>query len=254
MTALTLPSLESSNHLIDEFLSSGAISYAYQPVIDVVSRQVFAYEVFVRHLRGARSNILTALPMSPQHRFRLDLHGVNAVSTLLSLGHPCRYMLNIDADTFLCPNFTNEVKRVVTPERAKNILLEITSRSFIRPDNDDVAYNISSLAEYGFRVGIDSLGTKSSNLPLIGLDNVSFIKLDAWVSEGIENPRIASFATSMVEFANRSGMTVLAKDVESEDQSAMLLACGVNYQQGVYLGEPEDFKSSTLDDESAKKH
>lgn len=243
MKALTLPNLESSNHLIDDFLSSGSVHYVYQPVIDVTTSKVRAYEVFVRHIQGARSNILTALPMSPQHRFRLDLHGVNAVSNVLT-GNPeqdVAYMLNIDAETLLSPNFYNEVKSIVSQENAKRIMLEITSRTFIDPEHDDVIYNIKSLSEYGFSVGIDSIGTRSSNLPLIILTDISFIKLDSWLSENIENKRIQFFVKSIASFSEKSGVSIFSKDIESKKQSDIMRDCNVVLQQGVYFSEPEVF-------------
>lgn len=249
MKALTLPSLDSSNHLIDEFLSSGAIHYVYQPVINVETSEVLAYEVFVRHSREARSNILLSLPMSPHHRFRLDLHGVNAVSARLDFsGAPLeQYMLNIDAETLLSPNFFSEVKRIVSPENAKKILIEITSRVSVNYDDDDVVYNISSLAEYGFKVGIDGMGTTSSNLPLIVLSGISFMKLDSWLSENIKNNRVAHLVSSLADFSKKADLKVIAKDVETKEQSDMLLDCGVVYQQGFHVSPPDAFERGDAD-------
>lgn len=238
MKALTIPNLESSNHLIDDFLSSGAIHYAYQPIVDVVTSGVLAYEVLVRHSRNAKSSILLSLPMSPQHRFRLDLHGVHAVSCLFDskVDDGSFYLLNVDAETLLSPNFFGEVKRVMSPEKAKRTLIEITSRSSVSQDDDDVIYNTSSLAEYGFRVGIDGLGSRVSNLPLITLDSITFIKLDSWVSENINIDRVAYFAASLADFSSKSGLMIMAKDVETKEQSDTFLSCGITYQQGFYIG------------------
>lgn len=245
MKEQTLPNLASSNNLVDEFLSSGSIHYVYQPIIDVTHSVVTEYESLVRHVRGARSNVITILPMSPMHRFRLDVYGISRCAEMMANDSTDnRYVINMDSETLLSPNFANEVKRVLPEHMARRISLEITSRNSINIDNEEVIYNLESLSEYGIQFGVDGIGIQSCNLPLITLKEITFIKLDAWITSQIENPRISGFATSMAQFCEKSGLRLLAKDVESEKQSKILLECGIRYQQGRLFGEPFDIGAS----------
>lgn len=214
---------------------------AFQPIVDVLKRDVFAYEALVRGLNGETAHeVLQNVDNENRYWFDQECRR-KAITVAARLG----------VGTVLSINFMpNAVYRAESCIRAtlavctelrfptNRIMFEVTESEQVR----DSAHLQAIFKEYrrlGFLTAIDDFGSGFSDLKLLADFQPDMIKLDLALTRGIDSSRPRrSIVTALLGACRELDISVVAEGVETLDEYRTLLDLGVTLQQGYLFAKP----------------
>lgn len=121
---------------------------------------------------------------------------------------------------------------------ASRVVIELIESEGIE-NYDEVSRFIAEIKELGCRVAIDDFGTGYSNFTHLMHLNADYLKIDGSIIQRINDDRNSELITrTLVDFARRLGMETIAEYVDSQAVLDKVVALGVDYSQGFFLGEP----------------
>lgn len=215
---------------------------AFQPIVDLSTRSVFAYEALVRSKGGeSAAGILSQVNESNRYRFDQAIR-VRAIELAT------RLQLNTHLSINFLPNAVYRPETCIraTLEAAKlyhfpveRIIFEVTEGEHI----EDKAHLAGIIAEYkrqGFKTAIDDFGAGYSGLNLLAEFQPDFIKLDLALVRNIQHDRVKqAILHGIMTVCYEVGIEIIAEGIESEAECKFLATAGIRYMQGFYFAKPE---------------
>jgi len=218
------------------------ITMAYQPIVDIKSRSVYAYEALVRGKDGSGAGEILGR-VTDENRYRFDQTcRVKAIEIAARLGIKTRLSIN-----FL-PNAVYDPKsciRATLEEAARHqfpveqIMFEVTESEPVR----DPVHLQGIFNEYrnrGFITAIDDFGAGFAGLNLLSQFSPDIIKLDMGICQGIADDRVKrAIAEGIISTAISLDITVIAEGIERKEDLQALAEMGVSLFQGYLFAKPE---------------
>ena len=223
-------------------LNERRIVMAFEPVVDVRSREAAFYECLVR-MEQADGQVLLAPDIVPVAEklglIRLVDHRVlELVVEELATSPNVQLSLNISPDTTMDPDWWASIESLMRayPGVASRLIVEITETVAIQ-DIDDVRGFVTRLKNYGSRIAIDDFVagyTSFRNLRKLGVD---IVKIDgAFVQNIARSADDRAFVQTLIDLARRLQIKTVAEWVQDEDAATMLRDWGCDYIQGRLIG------------------
>jgi diguanylate cyclase (GGDEF)-like protein/PAS domain S-box-containing protein len=146
---------------------------------------------------------------------------VNVSGRLAASGHLCRTVLAAAGD--------------FPPNR---LTVEMTERVMVHAGAAVIA-DMQRLADHGIGIAIDDFGTGFASLTYLQRFPVTMVKIDQSFVAGLgHNPRDEAIVRAVTTLGASLDMAVVAEGVETEAQSAALLATGCPLAQGFLFSRP----------------
>lgn len=220
-----------------------ALRMAYQPIVDVTRRTVFAWEALVRGPEGQPAGwVLDRITPETLYRFDQTCR-VLAIATAAKLGLGDA-MLSIN----FIPNAVYEPASCIrlTLAAADKVGLPVDRLMFELTESErivDPQHALSILAYYqrrGFVTAVDDFGAGFAGLQLLVQFQPQVLKLDMELVRGIDHHRARQAVVGgVLRIAGELGATVIAEGVETEGEYAWLRAAGVRLFQGYWFARPQ---------------
>ena len=216
---------------------------AFQPIVDMRTRSVFAYEALVRGPAGqGAASILETVNTTNRYAFDQGCR-VKAIDLASGLGLAERgALLSIN---FL-PNAVYEpaacIRLTLATARRNGfpldrLLFEFTESE--RVEHGHLGRIIAAYKALGFRTAIDDFGAGYSGLTLLAKFQPDIVKLDMELIRDIDTDRVKRLLVGgMVGVCREIGVEVLAEGIETLGEHRTLLDLGVSLQQGFLLARP----------------
>ena len=218
-----------------------------QPIVDVRSKEVIAFEVLVRIRDGelmvpAGEFIEAAeeLGMAKELDREVFRKGLAHYATV-SAKHPrARLFFN------LFPRSFNDLAWVRgIPELARNagvpcdkLVLEITEREAL-PNLTQVRAALEELRASKISVALDDFGSGFSSFLYLKYLSIDYVKIEgSFVRNMVADERDRIIVEQINSMAHRFGLKTVAEFVEDAETAKMLVEIGVDYAQGYYFGRP----------------
>jgi EAL domain-containing protein (putative c-di-GMP-specific phosphodiesterase class I)/CheY-like chemotaxis protein len=222
---------------IRRVIDSGELEIAFQPIVDLDSREVVGYEALSR---------FSGEPERGPDAWFAEAHevGLGSELELFAIRIACERSCALPDGVFMAVNVSP-----VTAERpdllallaacsVDHVVLEVTEHARVE-DYPRFRVAIARVRELGATLAVDDAGAGFASLRHILELDAELIKLDGSLTKSLEaDPRRRSLASALIEFGRESGATVLAEHIESELQLNELRRLGVRYGQGYHLGRP----------------
>lgn len=216
-------------------------SMAFQPIVDVNSRMIFAYEALVRGTQGGgAAKVLGAVTDDNRYAFDQACR-VKAVELAARLGMDTHVSIN-----FL-PNAVYEAATCIraTLQAAERynfpthrLIFEITENERV-VDRGHLKRIITEYRRQGFMTAIDDFGAGYSGLNLLAEFQPDIIKLDMELVRHIDtNPVRQAIVSGILGVCNNLGIGVVAEGVETPGELQHLRKAGVSLFQGYLLARP----------------
>ncbi|MDO8963677.1 MAG: GGDEF domain-containing phosphodiesterase [Coriobacteriia bacterium] len=225
-------------------IENGEVTTLVHPVYDLSDFTIIGYEALSRGPAGEfeRPDKLFKVAYDADLVLRLErLCRQKAIRAAGALPEGRLLFLNIEPEAIADPELRDVMFTAlladseITPDR---IVLEITERTAI---NDFASFRstLEYLRALGFKVAVDDAGAGYGSLQVLAEVKPEWLKVDMSLVRGIDADEIrAQLMSSMVTFADRVGVRLIAEGIETAEELAKLLELGVGYGQGFLFTRP----------------
>ncbi|MCG9874636.1 MAG: EAL domain-containing protein [Leptospiraceae bacterium] len=259
--------MEKPQNWIDwrNYIETGNLFPAFQPVVSIESGLVYGYEVLgriehTRNIAGMEKKVESSLgnffltypnkSYSSESFLRLKKSVDEEIRRLaiekfareaepqaslflnISPSSIFSYMEIINKDLPLTIQLTR--KHGINPER---IIVEITEERI--DGNIEVLKPIIDIyRSEGFRIAVDDVGSESSNLDRIGLFHPDIIKVDLqMIRRSVFSRNFKEILFTLSKLGESLGSSLLFEGIEKEDELYNALNYGSRFLQGYYFSE-----------------
>lgn len=222
---------------LDRIIEGQNLDFAYQPIVDPRTLEVFGYEALcrARHPIFRNPTVLFEAALQAGSLWALGRAVRQAATALLHrLPDDTKLFVNLHPGEVEDPELVSFGK----PELASRLIFEITERASI-PDFGRFQEMTHELVSRGFQFAIDDLGAGYASLNAVALLTPEFIKIDMAMVRGVHNaPNRARLIRRIVDFANDIGIRLIAEGIETEGEARAIAELGCHLAQGFFYGRP----------------
>lgn len=224
--------------------SGGLVTSSYQPIVDLESGEVVAYEALARGPVGSELaspdqmfDEARRLQVMPELDLACRVAALTGARTA-GLTSPWTLFVNTEPETA-------ERTLVSTPDdplpdadsRAVRVMVELTERA-LTSDPVQLLRLVDRIRARGWGIALDDVGTDRGSLALLPLLHPDVIKLDLRLIQQQPTAQIAEIVGAVNAEAERAGTTVLAEGIETVEHVLTARSLGATLGQGWFFGRP----------------
>ena len=239
--AVDLPRTAAADTL-DAVLASGGVRSVFQPIVEIDTGRVVAYEALARGPEGPleRPDQLFGAARAAARLAELDQACRTAAlrgAVEQGLTAPLTLFVNVEPEVLdQAPVETLLGLASAAPGRLR-VVLEITERALAaRPA--ELLRTVARVRSVGWGVAVDDVGAEPMSLAFMPLLRPDVVKLDLRLVQERPGPDVAEIMNAVNAYAERTGAVVLAEGIEHEQHLAMARGLGATLGQGWYFGRP----------------
>ena len=226
-------------HLIDNNL----FSYHFQPIVDVRTGDVIAYEALMRTDKSIGMRPLEVLGYAAQLKRLYDVEKLTMRNTLdmaykhQDALHTRKLFVNSIPAHMLTDEDWNELEAQYG-ELMEKLVIELTEQSEPSPEMLEVVHR--RLGKNHMQLAIDDYGTGYSNTSNLVKYKPNVVKIDRALIEDINTkPKMQKLVGGLIEFMHENGYLALAEGVETYDEMKTMIRLGSDLLQGFYVSRPK---------------
>lgn len=231
---------------ISKIVSQKDIKLLAQPIIDVETSEIKAWEMLTRGPKGTvLESPLQLFSVARQTGLLYELEMIVLEKTLelmKSTGSYHDFFINFTPLTLGNGRFVRDVKKSLSKYKSiapSQITIEITERDSIEAIKDFV-FNIKVLRTMGFRIAVDDTGSGYASLNTISEVMPDIIKIDRSVIQNIDKNSVKeSMLKGLLLVAKETGSLVVAEGIESAEEALVLSRNKVDLAQGFFYARPK---------------
>jgi EAL domain-containing protein (putative c-di-GMP-specific phosphodiesterase class I)/GGDEF domain-containing protein len=229
---------------IAEILAREQVYSVFQPIVDLDSDAVVAYEALVRGPVGdlQRPDALFAAAAAAGRLQDLDeLCQFTALRGAISTGifAPLTLFINVEPEVVEPARLDRLLAIAEQSPGRLQLMLEITERALaVRPA--DLLATVQRLRTAGWRIALDDVGSDDLSLAFMPLLQPDVIKLDMALVQHRPGRKFAEFMNAINSYAERTGCLILAEGIENAVHLAQAHALGATLGQGWWFGRPAE--------------
>ncbi|MCZ2807445.1 diguanylate cyclase [Modestobacter sp. VKM Ac-2983] len=227
---------------IDEVLAAGSVHSLYQPIVELDSGRVVAYEALARGPQGPlhTPDALFAAARSAGRLAELDALCRSAAlrgAVAAELAPPLTVFVNVEPQVLDSAPLEELLAVATSAPAGLRVVVEITERALAtRPA--DLLRAVERVREVGWGIALDDVGAESMSLAFMPLLRPDVVKLDLRLVQQRPGPAVAEIMNAVNGYAERTGALILAEGIEDEAHLAMARALGASLGQGWHFGRP----------------
>ena len=239
---LTAAQMEEAK-LVNEILDKNKINYYFQPIIDVRSGEIYAYEAL---MRVDTHPIIQPLVVIKYARLFNRLYDIEYATFHNVLDYINKHAASIKSDAKIFINSipgqrmkSKDMKEIA--EKAKNfagrLVVELTEQSEI--DEKELNLLKNDYIKVGFETAVDDYGSGYSNVNNLLRYMPDYVKIDRALLANIQDsPQKQHFVRNIIEFAHDNNILALAEGVETAEEVETVIKLGIDLVQGFYTARP----------------
>lgn len=215
----------------------------YQPIVDLESRSLVAYEALVRWQHPQRGLLAPDQFLAVAEESSL----IVPIGRLV-LGSVCRTLaenpdllvsVNISAVQLVDPGWMTDFVGAIDGLDPSRMNVEVTETAVLT-DLDRARSSLQQLRDLGIGIHVDDFGTGFSSISLLRDLPVTGLKLDrSFVQDIVSGSRAAeALSVGVAGLARGLELDAVAEGIETEEQAQRLLAQGWALGQGYLFGRP----------------
>ncbi|GBR01297.1 EAL domain-containing protein [Asaia lannensis] len=219
------------------------ITMAFQPIVDLSTRRIFAYEALVRGADGTGAQQILSR-VTPENRYAFDQKcRVTAITMAAELGLAERgallsinFLPNAVYEPSACIGTTLEAaERVNFP--TGNILFEFCENEAL--DTEHLLHILRTYDSMGFKTAIDDFGAGYAGLSLLSRFQPDYVKLDMELVRNIDTTPVKQvMMRHTIAMLDNLGVTPICEGIETAEEASILSEIGISLQQGYIYARP----------------
>lgn len=240
-------------YIMSKVISTKNIRLYGQPIINMATKQIQAWEMLTRGPEGTNLEMplrLFSVAQQTGHLYELEMIVIEKTFEKITETN-CQHLIFMNCTPLTLGNkrFVSNLKKVlcdfsmIDPTK---IIIEMTEQETVE-DMKHLTKNLKELRALGFRIALDDTGAGYSSLHSIGEILPEIIKIDRAVIENIhENPVSESMLMGIMLIADKVGSLVVAEGIEKIQEVNVLSQHKVDFVQGYYYARPALFNQQLL--------
>lgn len=217
---------------------------AFQPIVDVESKTVFAYEALVRGMEGQGAGWVLG-QVTPENRYRFDQScRVTAIQLAAELGLAqtgASLSINFMPGAVYSPQACIQLTLRTAREASfplDQLIFEITEAEEVT-DRGHLSRIVKEYQKHGFRLALDDFGAGYAGLNLLADLASEVVKLDMELVRNLhQRPTALAIVQAMAALCRTLGREVVAEGIETMEEYEALRECGIRLFQGYLLAKP----------------
>jgi EAL domain-containing protein (putative c-di-GMP-specific phosphodiesterase class I) len=237
--------LQRRRHGLQSILFGGRVSSVYEPIVDVATKTVYAYEALARGPEGTPFHFPVALFQAAEDEgliYELDcLCRTSGLDGAVELPDDTQLFLNVRPTTIHDPKFRPDaVIRTLEASRLRpaNVVFEISEQESI--ENFDAFREIrDEYRSLGFRFALDDTGSGYASLQAVIELEPDFIKVDRALITGLDTNRSKqTLLRALQDVADGIGARIIGEGLDTLEELEMLGELQIPFGQGWLFGKP----------------
>ncbi|MCC0661447.1 MULTISPECIES: EAL domain-containing protein [unclassified Clostridioides] len=229
---------EELNKLIDGQL----VEYAFQPIVDCKG-EVFAYEALMRPKMETFSSPMDVIRLA---RSQSKLYQIERITWFKALKSFKRYREKFGVCKLFLNSIPNNNLSKVDFEEIEDlygnylnrVVLEITENDKISEDFIDKKKVY--INNWNIEIALDDFGTGYNGDAVLLYIMPNYVKIDMSIVRGIDKDEDRKkILKNLISYSKERNIKVIAEGVETKSEMEALVAIGIDYIQGYYVGKPE---------------
>jgi EAL domain-containing protein (putative c-di-GMP-specific phosphodiesterase class I) len=226
-------------------LDRGEFTLHYQPIVDVATCKVVAFEALLRWMHPAHGTLSPGvfIPLAEESKLIVELGRWvldEALREAATWPIPWRIAVNISPVQFAHDDLLETVETLLARHRvrADRLELEITEGVLLDPSSRMLTM-LRALRRAGVHAALDDFGTGYSNLSYLRVLPLDRIKIDqSFVRDLGHSRQDDRVVRATIALGRALGCAVTAEGVETMSQFRFLRAHGCTEAQGFMFGRP----------------
>jgi EAL domain-containing protein (putative c-di-GMP-specific phosphodiesterase class I) len=215
--------------------------YAFQPIVDVVGKRLYACEALVRGPVGESAwSVLSQV--TPGNRYAFDQAcRTTAIARAAQLGLDAYLSINFLPSAVYRPEAC--IRSTLAAAQEHRFPLDRLIFETVESESVDKHSHLVDIfkayREYGFQTAIDDFGAGHSGLTLLADFQPDLVKLDIALVRNVDTDRVRQrICIGVVTICRELGVRVLAEGIETPGERDFFLAHGVTLMQGYLFAKP----------------
>ena len=217
----------------------------YQPILDVNSRQITAFEALLRwpHKTRGMMSPETFIPIAEETGLISQIGAWvlrQACSEAVGWPDHIGISVNLSPIQFESPSLLSNIVNTLaaTGLAPHRLELEITETALLGTEGKNIKI-LEAIRQLGVRVSIDDFGTGYSSLAYLRNFRFDKIKIDRRFIQGLrENDSDTAIVRSIIMLGQNIGVGTTAEGIETEDQLVSVMSEGCTLGQGYLFSRP----------------
>ncbi len=214
---------------------------AYQPIVDILSRDVHHYEALMRF--DGNKSPFEMITFSEKVGLNPDLDIAVLDTALLNMrDHPIeKIAVNISGSSLEQDAFRTRMLRLLTHYKAYagKLMIEVTESAMVE-DMEPVAAFLSELRRRGHAVCLDDFGAGANAYNYLRRFDADFVKIDGpFLKAALHQDRQRALVKSVALLCHDLGIRMIGEMIESESMAQAAASLGIEFGQGYVFGKPE---------------
>jgi EAL domain-containing protein (putative c-di-GMP-specific phosphodiesterase class I) len=227
-----------------------AVTTVFQPLVHLDTREVVGYEALSRGPVGSAWYAPAALFPAAQAAGRLAeldwVCRVRAYQEALRADLDPSIALFVNTEPLAlrteCP--PDLAPWLATARRRLRVVTEMTERA-VAADPSALLTAAATARASGWGVAFDDVGADPASLALMPFVHPDVVKLDMHLVHNPDRPEVARVINAVVAYAERTGATILAEGIETEEHLGTALSMGATVGQGWLFGRGRPLRRSS---------
>jgi EAL domain-containing protein (putative c-di-GMP-specific phosphodiesterase class I) len=226
-------------------IANGEFELYYQPLVDLVTEQISAFEALIRWNHPERGVVMPAefIPLAEETALIVPIGEWvlrRACDEAAKWPKAVRLAVNLSPVQFktrgLCQTVINALAR--SGLAGDRLQLEITE-SVLLLNNESTLDTLHQLRALGVRISMDDFGTGYSSLSYLRSFPFDKIKIDrSFVHDLPSNKESRAIIRAVVGLGNSLGMSTTAEGVETQEELDYMKRQGCSEAQGYFFSKP----------------
>ncbi len=240
-------------------IDQGQITLDYQPLYELNSGRMIAFEALARWHHPERGSVSPAvfIPIAEESGQIGALTQFVVDRACLQLAqwhaaHPSnrdlRMHINISGADLCSSGFAGRVTRTILTRglQPHNITLEITE-SMLMERLDAALGTLEELSQLGIGISVDDFGTGYSSLSYLSSLPITSLKIDrSFVNKLTSSSQNAEIVRAVITLGSSLGKLVIAEGIETQAQISRLRELGCEFGQGFHMSRPMSVENADL--------
>lgn len=227
---------------VEQVLNKNQMTYHFQPIVNAMNGQIYAYEALMRTTGDAEISPLTVIQYAAMMGRLYEVEWLTYCNVLAymraheKMFEDRKIFINSIPGHFISDADFAKLRDLYSDLLPK-LVVEFTEQA--ESDGEELKQMQNRLNNYGMEIAVDDYGTGYSNISNLLRYSPNYVKIDRSLISNIhEEPKKQHFVTNIIEFAHANGFRALAEGVETVEEMRAVIRFGVDLIQGNFTALP----------------